>query len=394
MGRILFTWELGGALGHLASFRPLAKRLHQLGHEIHLAANNVSAAARILLDIPVTLHPIPVWRPRHAGSISAVHTYAHVLHNIGYRDPNKLLAHLRAWQILLREITPHVLVCEASPTALLAARGSGIASVHVGTGYGIPPPSYPLADLHFWKPAHPDTMRSDEDLLTENINAALSALGGSVLSRLHDLFETELTALWTVKDLDHYRGRSTDSYIGSIAHLAGEQPPWPTAAGPRVFAYLKPFPELPKLLQQLKRRSASALIYGPSLPPDIAARFQCDNIHFMQTPADISYISRSATLAITNAGHTLSLEMLLAGIPLLCFPLLLEQHVLARNVDALGAGRYCSPWRSDRIGSALDALLDDSSYAQAAQCFASRYSNLSAPHQATLLAARISALVN
>jgi UDP-N-acetylglucosamine:LPS N-acetylglucosamine transferase len=393
MARILFTWELGGALGHLASFRLLMEHLQQLGHEIHLAASNPTAAARALQDLAVAVHAAPGWRSGPIPLINPVHTYAHVLHNVGYHDSNQLITHLRAWQSTLRDIKPQVLVCEASPTVLLAARGGGIPTVLLGTGFGVPPITYPLADLCFWNPAQPNTLRRDEDTLTSVINRALTAVGNAPLSRLHDIFDVDLTALWTVKELDHYRNRLTDNYVGSVAQLPGEHTPWPGTSSLRVFAYLKPFPELPQLLQHLKRRSVSTLLYGPSLPRDIITRYHGGNLHFTQTLVDIAYVSQSAALAITNAGHNLSLEMLLAGVPLLSFPLLLEQHVLARNIDSLGAGKYCSPWRSDRIGSTLDALLDEPSFSQVAQTFATRYAHLNATTQAKALAARIEALV-
>jgi UDP-N-acetylglucosamine:LPS N-acetylglucosamine transferase len=393
MARILFTWELGGALGHLTSIRSLADHLLQLGHEIHLAVRNTIFVAETMHGLAVTFHAIPNWRTPKTPLVNPVHTFAHVLHNVGYRDSDELATLLRSWQSILHRVKPHLMVCEASPTALLAARGSGIPIVHVGTGYAVPPESYPLPDICFWNPADPESSRSDEDALTSNINRALDAIGSPPLLRLPDLFDAKLTALWTVKELDHYRNRSTDNYVGSIAQLPGDQPPWPAVSGPRVFAYLKPFPELPQLLQQLQRRRVCALIYGPTLPPEIATRFHSENLHFTAKPINISYVSRSAALAITNAGHSLALEMLLAGVPLLCFPILLEQHVLARNIDALGGGKYCSPWRSDRIGKSLDALLDEPSYKAFAQAFANRYSRLQASEQAASLAARISALV-
>jgi UDP:flavonoid glycosyltransferase YjiC (YdhE family) len=390
MARILFTWELGGALGHLAIIRTLAEHLHASGHRLHLATPNPKAAAWTMRDLPVEFHAAPTWHPRRTQPVERVHSYAHILHNVGYGHRQTLAAHLRAWQSLVRAIEPHVLVCETSPTALLAVRGSGMATVQIGTGFGIPPQSYPLPDFRFWDLAATGALRRDEDTLTGIVNAALSDAGGGTLTHLHEIFETALTAVCGVRELDPYRDRVTDCHVGSIGRLPGQQPSWPPGAAARVFAYLKPFPELPQLLQALQRRKVHALIYGPSLPREVVTRYRSNELQFVAEPVDVDHASRTASLAITNAGPGVTLQALCGGVPVLCFPLLLEQHVLARNIDAQGLGRFCSPWGSDRIAATLDALLDDPGFTRRAAEFAARHADLDPGVQAARLAARIS----
>ena len=44
MGNILFTWELGGGLGHLMQIQPLAKAMGERGHKVFAALTDLSRA--------------------------------------------------------------------------------------------------------------------------------------------------------------------------------------------------------------------------------------------------------------------------------------------------------------------------------------------------------------
>lgn len=394
MARILFCWELGGALGHLAIIQTLAERLHALGHELHLAATRemvARATTNSSSSMGIAFHAMPAWQHSPAV-VRNVRTYGHILRNLGYDEPRRLASQLHSWKSLLRTLRPDVLVCESSPTALLGARGMDIPTVLIGTGFSIPPRSYPLPDLRSWDPADPHSLGEDENELTAAINGTLAAAGDAPLSRLHDVFEATCTAICSVPELDAYGARPVDRYVGEMARLPGLRVSWPPHAAKRVFAYLKTFPELSQFLRELlRRRDVYATIYGPGLPRALIDPYRCDRVRFVEQPVDVSCILRSASLVVTH-GHVLTLQALRAGVPVLSFPLVLEQYVLARRVAALGAGDFCSPWGSDRIGKTLAALLENPAFAQRAQEFASQYAHLDADTQATHLATRVSAL--
>lgn len=388
MARILFCWELGGALGHLATVQPLAARLAALGHEVHLA----TSATRLPrgLQLSATFHTVPGWS--HPSSpAGAVRTYAHVLRNVGYDDPGQLASQLRAWRRIFQRVRPDVIVFETSPTAMLASRGLDVATVAIGTGFSVPPPVYPLPDLHHWEPAADVSSRDDEDALTSLINDVLRSSHLPAIEHLHDVFSATCTAVCSVPELDAYDGRPVERYVGELAHLPGERVDWPGSASHRVFAYLKSFPELPQLLKLLRERNVSALIYAPGSPREFAQRFRSPRILFAEQPLDVSHLLRTASLVITH-GHGLILQSLQAGVPVLCLPLLLDQHIVARRVAALKAGSYCSPWGSTRIGATLDSLLTDATFTQHSLAFRARYSHFHPETQATQLAARIASL--
>ncbi len=389
MARILFCWELGGALGHLATVQTLAARLHALGHEVHLAT-----AARISPDamhVPASLHTMPAWRPMKTAAV--VRTYAHILRNVGYADPAQLSFHLRAWQGMFQRVRPDVLVCETSPTALLAARGMNLPTINIGTGFSIPPRVHPLPDLHHWAPLGAETFVGDEDSLTATINEVLRAEHRAGLHHLHEMFDATLTAVCSVPELDAYSERSLESYVGDLARLPGIQMHWPGSSSKRLFAYLKTFPELPQLLTALRQHDISVLIYAPGLPRAMVDRYRCAHMQFAPRPLDVNYTLRTASLVITH-GHGLTLQALQAGVPVLNFPLLLEQHIVARRIAASSLGSFCSPWGSSRIAITLDALLNDRTFARRARVFADRYAHFRSDEQGARLATRIAELAN
>ena len=56
VARILFTWELGGGLGHLANMAPLAEGLAQAGHQVYVALRDLTSAngATLIFDEVIT----------------------------------------------------------------------------------------------------------------------------------------------------------------------------------------------------------------------------------------------------------------------------------------------------------------------------------------------------
>src|SRR3954466_6055754 len=122
MSRVLFAWELGGSLGHLTSLQPLTIEFLKRGHQVFLAARDLSQLQTVFAGIDVTLLQAP-WNARCKGILQPVITYADLLLNVGFSDANALSSHVSAWKSIYDLVKPDLLVCDHSPTALLAARG-------------------------------------------------------------------------------------------------------------------------------------------------------------------------------------------------------------------------------------------------------------------------------
>jgi len=222
------------------------------------------------------------------------------------------------------------------------------------------------------------------------INTVLRACGQEPIDRIGQLFsEVHAQALTTFPELDHYGGRSKIPYWGTWWSRIGEPPRWPSGSGKKILAYLKPFTALPALLESLRKRRLPSLIYGPLIPPELKQRFSSDSISFSEVPIDLDAASEECDLVILNGTHGVSAQMLLAGKPVLSFPILLEQLLVARNIEKIGAGLFASIDHPNQIDAKLDAMLESDSFAEAARGFAERYAFVNPHTQVAKLARKL-----
>ena len=109
-------------------------------------------------------------------------------------------------------------------------------------------------------------------------------------------------------------------------------------------------------------------------------------LRFAAAPVDLPLVAAQATAAMTNGGYGTTAALLAGGVPLLSVPLTLEQTLVARAVERLGAGVVVSAERAD-AQSALRAVLNGDRRIAAAG-FAARNGGSSwATHLHALLAA-------
>jgi hypothetical protein len=369
--RILLTWEFGGALGHLARLRPLALRLIERGHRVHLAMRPNRFDARLpdrLGRLPVPGHE-PVLEP-----IARPVNMADILFNHGIADGDALAGRVRAWRGLFELARPDVVVMDYSPIALLALQGHASATVQLGTGFAAPPAIDPLPGLRAWQSHYPDRIRRTERTVLDSLNQQLARQGEAPLSGVGELFErVDANLLATFRELDHYPERRGGDYLGTWPDLGGASPAWPPGEGPRIFAYLKPFRQLPGLLAYLRDRGWPTLVFATGL--DESRDWTSKTLRIVDQPLDMQQVARQCDAAILNAGHGTTAELLLAGKPLLQVPLHVEQFHNAANTERLGAGIHAQADRVESLCRAIDALIARPEYAEAARAFARRYAD-------------------
>lgn len=387
LARILFTWELGAGFGHLARLRPLAESLSRAGHQIFLALRDLKHAATFFDTASVTLLQAPYKGAPPERPITAARTFADILHNVGYDRPAELYALTLAWRALLDLIQPEMVVYDHSPTALLASRDRSWIKVTAGTGFCIPPDMFPLADLRPWM--YPDTaaLVDRETRILGHMNEVLDLNSAPPLERITQLYsETDEQALLTFPEIDHYGARDRARYWGIWESSWGAPPDWPAGNGPRVFAYLKPFRHLPHLLQELAARKWPTLLYAPDVPARWREAAEGAALRFVDRPLDISHTLRQCDFAVLNGTHGVTAQALLAGVPTLHFPVVLEQLLLAKRVQLLGAGLVDEGVDEMSIASYLDQLASEAKFRQQATAFSARYQFLDATDQYQRLA--------
>lgn len=389
MANILICWELGAGRGHLTPQLALARHLRDAGHDVLFAVRQLQHAETLLGHEGFRYVQAPTWIGTREGPDGAIRTYAQVLLNVGFADPDHLVGRIRAWRQLFTWHATDLLVTDHSPTALLAARGLDLPATALGNGFVVPPLRAPLPALVGELDA---AALADEARALDHANRALETVGGPVMDRLADLYDVALRVVRTWPEFDHYPDRDDTDFVPSLAQLAGAAPSWPDAPGPKVFAYLYPGPMLAPVLTVLARRRLSALIVVERLSEQVIGKYRGSTLALTDTPCDLAQVTRQADLALLNANHSTTLALLQGGCPVLLLPQQLEQAIFAQRVAALGAGRVVSEPQQTAVDIGLEALLQDRRYRTAAHDLARRHAGHDYAAAEQRLAARIGEL--
>ena len=387
MARILMTWELGAGRGHLMPMRAVALGLRAAGHHVELAVRHPADAKAFLEPVELPFHPAPIPQPRRVAVPLA--SYPQILERLRFHEPALLKTRLAAWHKLFDQVQPDVVICDHSPTTLLAARARGLKSIVTGTGFFVPPDVSPLPDLRPWQPSDPQALARTEAGVLAGMNEALKKFGGQPLTRLGELFAADGQALCTLRELDNYAALREVEYWGPVPTSVAAAPEWPAGDGKRIYAYLRHFETLPALLESLRDSGQPTLIYMPQQPRDIMSQFEGGNLRFSPVPLDITMVAAKCDLAILHGGHGVTAAMLLAGRPLLLLPLHLEMLLTARAVAQLGAGLAAPQLKPAGMHNKLMRLLNEPEFGDAAKQFATTYATLNTQD----LPARFAALV-
>ena len=394
MATILFTWELGLSMGHVGTLRPLAERLSRRGHRIVAALKDVTKARHLSAEGNVQCIQAPVRLNAVRDAFQLPSTFAHILHNAGFGDPDELRPLVDAWQALYDLVQPDLLLLEHSPTAIFSSVGREMPRVGIGTGFTCPPDISPLPDWRPYLKNDPSRLAQDEQRVLDAMNELLVGTGEPPRARVTELYSRlDQTLLNTFAELDHFGPRADAVYSGAAPSGMGEPVDWPRGTGPKVFSYLKPFAALEALLTNLAERKLPTLFYAPEVNPQLKVRFESDNLRFAPRPVDLDAAGRWCDVAILNATHGTTAELLLAGKPSLQIPLFLEQQLTADNVVRMGAGLTAEANRPDRVVEQLDRLLADGRYAEAARQFEERYADYNCLDQIDAMVEQIEQLI-
>lgn len=375
MARILYAWELGWQLSHLANIEMLARPLEAAGHEIGVAARELQDAQRFFAGMRVQYYQAP-FKQGPGPELPGYLCYAHLLHSTGYADPRELAVLISAWSGVLRSFAPDLVIFDHSPTALLASRALDLKRVLVGSGFLVPPRSNgePLGvfpDL----PRSPDRMaalRRDEETVLGVVNRAAEPFGIAPLDRLGRLYEdAEERILLTFPELDPFTRGEEAEYSGVWTRGGGIEPPWRDEGRQRIFGYLSPFEGCEALLEALAKCDAEVMLFAPGLASSLHRRFGA-NLHFLDELVDLLALAGACDLFVSHAAHSSTATTLLGGIPQLMIPLYREQAFTAARVQGLGAGRAVEA-RGASWEAELEAALADEGLRKGARGFADRH---------------------
>ncbi len=415
MSTILYAWELGGGLGHILRFHPLADRLIGRGHRVIAALRELRNAEAMVARRSATELPPRTGVPSEIEYLPAPHlawkipdpidpamTYADLLHNIGFSSVETLRTLTRAWRTIFGLARPDTVLCDHSPTALLAASLDGIPTATIGTGFCCPPcDGESLPELRPWMKRQelapslvfdPEAqtrrategaqqngepiLRASEQRLLATINANRAEAGKEPWEQLTQLYSSASeTFLTTFEELDHFAPRRAAQYLGVWESDQGQRFAWPGGSGPRVFFYTHRFPAREWLLDELRRRELPTVAYTHDLPQAAAEKLAGPTLFISPVPLDAAQGAAECDIAILNSGHNSCAQFLLAGKPLLLLPIALEQGLLMRRLTSQGLAVSAPPDRPAAIAAALDELLANPRYGESARTFAAKYAS-------------------
>ncbi|CAG0957385.1 hypothetical protein RHDC4_00475 [Rhodocyclaceae bacterium] len=375
MSRILFAWELGANLGHLARDLPVAERLRDDGHEIAFAVRDTRTAAQLLTPkgFPFTQSPLCVNRTRLAEPPA---NYAEMLAAEGWCDKDALLGHLQAWMSVIRLGRFDAVVADHAPGALIAAHILEMPGIPFGSGFEIPPDCEPMPGIRPWDKHSAGRLLSSERRVLGHINAAIAACGGKPYERLGQIF-AENAVLSTFPELDHYGARCGGRYVGSIHGLDGAAGlAWPATGGPRVLAYLRPHhPIVGRVMEDVAMFGANAVCVVPGAGQEFVRRHQRESIAVSEQPVALGPLLKTADILVCHGGIGTVSEAMLAGVPLLMIPSTVEQCLAGRCVESLGAGVVVADrWGGDVFRCAVSEGRQREQNSAAVREFAKRYS--------------------
>lgn len=396
MATFLFAWELGGDYGHLSRLLPVARELTRRRHTTVFAVRDLMGAETLLAPHQIQAFQAPLWLGAVTNLPDPI-SYAEMLMRFGFLNATALTGIARAWRNLVALLKPDVLVLDHAPTALLATRGLGLPRVNSGDGFCIPPAEVPMPPLRWWAEANQARLQDSEAHALASANQVLATLQAPLLDQLSELLGCDDSLFCTFSELDHYPKRSASPvYLGPIYSLGqGETMPWPDGNGPKVFAYLKAgYAGLETVLAALQASNARVLLHVPGASRKTLNQFASGRMVFSVAPLSMAHVAATCDLALCHGGAGTTAALLLAGKPLMLFPMQMEQTMTARRVLQLGAAVAVAPDTLAQLSRVLPAVLADTNLAQGAKRFAHAHRGYDQRITIAVAADRCEALAN
>jgi len=359
---VLFGWELGAGLGHVRRLLPLAKALAAHGCRPVFAVRDAAEGVAELRGASFPVLQAPT-RPTTADPSFLAVSYADVLAVRGFAAVEELAPIVQAWQALIDEVRPALVVCDHSPTLCLSAYGA-VHTVAVGNGFTLPPadlPTFPLM-LPGRAPLVPEA-----ELLAV-VREVQARRGRPAPETLPGLFGRADRFLTVLPGLDPYAGLRQELPLGPLGPLA---PPTPPPARPAFFAYLsaetRNLDNLENLLAGLARSGYPGIVYLRGASPEMRGRLRKPGLDILEAPLPPADAMAGASVVVHHAGVGMAQHALAAGRPQLVFPGHLEQVLNAQLLHRLGVGQYVlGPVAEEVAAGELQRLIRDRAAARRA----------------------------
>ena len=361
---VLLAWEAGTGLGHAKRLFNIALRLKSKGWSVLVAAKDLWAAANEYRAASLPLLQAP---SRTIGKLNfRVCSYADILAICGYRDVEKLLPPVLAWDGMIDLIRPDVIVADFAPLLTLAAYDR-IPVLAVGDGFVLPPAHLPRMPALRSGPSN----LPEEPALLANAAAVQRQRKLSIPQTLPSLIGGQAHVVCTYPETDIYARLRVEPAAGPL-QISPSTPDCPQRQG--VFAYLDlALAHTSKLLEILIRCGFPLEVFVRDLPARMKSALRVANVHVHETPPPLAEVAERASLIVHHGGIGTAEAALALGRPQFLLPKHLEQSLNAANLVRLGVAMRLEPNFSLAEGSAAVAeAISSESLSEKAQEAAAR----------------------
>jgi UDP:flavonoid glycosyltransferase YjiC (YdhE family) len=382
---ILFAWEIGQGFGHVLPLLPIARELKAQGHQVIFALRDVRSSGSLLKGEGFTV----VQAPTHPDQFFPARgpqpqTMADILKVFGFTSMQRLPGLVSAWEGLFDLCKPDVVVASYAPLSLLCARRAGIPSILMALPFELPPAVHPCP------PMRPESKTSDglvDGRIVQTINAVF---GVGFVNSVHEIFLATKVFMMSFPELDAFGPRSDVEYCGNLFVTdVGGTPVWPEGKNSqKVFAYLNSsLPNLGGLREKIHASPYAYCIVLSNADETLLREWQAPNVSVVSEAVRLDQALANCHAVLSYGGPGFISASLLAGKPIVFYVRNLEPYLSARQVAKLGAGILPVPQTAAGVLSGLDQVLNQGTFANAAQLFACKHKGHSVQGAATTIVA-------
>jgi UDP:flavonoid glycosyltransferase YjiC (YdhE family) len=346
MAHILVGYELGGGHGHVHRLMPLVRALEARGHRVTFFLRNIFENAGLLARERRAVLPVPDLVARIPGAPvpAPLATYLDIMCTSGFFRRQVLHAGMMAWNTLLAQAKPDLVVADHSPVLLLACFGR-YPVVQVADGFTMPPAEadqFPLFRKGRTPVVEPDhVLKVMQDVQAHHRQP--------VPQTVTEPFRTAGRLVCTLPELDPYAELRRDPVIGPVEGL--KQPLPPHEGAPRFFAYVslehkktRPF------LQGLQASAMDGEVFARSMTDEVAKALTRPGLTVHRAPQPMDEVLARCSLIIHHGGNGTCCAALSAGRPQLLLPTHMEARLSANAVTARGCGRLLTTQETTKEG--------------------------------------------
>jgi rhamnosyltransferase subunit B len=373
---VLIAWELGGGMGHINRLMSVERELFASGHRPMFALRHTTDTAAVSRLFPGALIvQAPFFRsvpkgPQDKGPLAF--DYADILYRCGYESPEVLNPLVLTWQRLFDAAKPALIVCDHSPTTVLAAAGR-VPVVHLGSGFATPPSGRPFMVL---TASASDGAKERAEQVLRSIQQVQSGLGAPSPKAVCELLGLAENYACCLPELDPYRSIRPEPALGPVEILPQ---PHPRPEGAFLFGYLAgDFAPVRRVLESLAKAKTPCGIYVRKAPPELGKSLAGSSVKLYDTPQKLPEALMAASAILHHGGLSTAETALALGRPQFLLPRYVEQTLTANAIQKMGCGLNLFQQKTDP-GELIGQALNRGAYAKEAAAAASKIAERRTP---------------